>query len=368
MTYLDYAASALPYPQAAERQYRVMTDTFGNPGAIHGPGNQARRLLQESRRTIAKLLNVREQEVFFTSGGTEANNWAVQLGTPGKKHIVAAATEHKSVLEPLRQLEKEGYSVTYVAPDQTGRILADAVEKAITPDTGLLCVQAVNNETGVIQDVDALAELAKKRRIPYFCDAVQSFGHVRQNLNKASILSLSAHKFGGPRGIGCLVVRYPIFPGPMIQGGGQEQGRRSGTENVPGAAGLALAAELAMAELDAENARLRELTEILEQKLKAVAPGHVINGEGAPRHPGILNCRFPGVSGEEMAARLDFKGICVSPGAACAAREGRPSHVLLAMGQTEQQATEAVRFSIGRLTTVDEINATAQAVAEILNQ
>ena len=368
MIYLDYAASAPPYPQVAERVAQVMTESFGNPGAIHGPGNQARRILQESRRTVARLLGVREQEVFFTSGGTEANNWAVKLGLPGKKHIVASAIEHKSVLEPLRQLEKQGYSVTYVAPDETGRISVAAVEKAVNADTGLICVQAVNNETGVIQDVDSLAALAKKRGIPYFCDAVQSFGHIRQDLSKAGIVSLSAHKLGGPRGIGCLVVRYPIFPGPMIHGGGQEQGRRSGTENVPGAAGFALAAELAAAGLDAETARLRELTENLQRKLKEAAPNLVVNGTDTPRHPGILNCRFPGMTGEEMAARLDLRGICVSPGAACAARERNPSHVLLAMGQTERQAMEAVRFSLGRLTTVDEINATAQAVAEILNK
>lgn len=364
MIYLDYAASSPPYPQAAEKQLAVMLDTYGNPGAIHGPGNQARQVLQRARRSLARLLNVREQEVFFTSGGTEANNWAVRLGLPGKKHIVAAATEHKSVLEALKELERQGYKVTYVRPDHEGRIMPETVEQATTPDTGLICVQAVNNETGVIQDVNALAALAKKRGIPYFCDAVQSFGHVRQDLHKASIISLSAHKLGGPRGVGCLVVRYPTFPAPMIHGGGQEQGRRSGTENVPGAAGFALAAEMAMAE---PGEKLRELRDALESKLKAVAPGIVINGAGAPRHPGILNCRFPGITGEEMAALLDLKGVCVSPGAACGARNPQPSHVLLAMGQPEQQAKEAIRFSLGRLTTMEEINATAQAVAEILN-
>lgn len=363
MIYLDYAASAPAYRQVAERMGEVMLEEFGNPGAIHASGNRARRILQESRRTVAKLLGVREQEVFFTSGGTESNNWAVRLGNPNKKHIVAAATEHKSVLEPLGRMEKQGYSVTYVSPDSQGRILAESVEKAIKADTGLICVQAVNNETGVAQDVDGLAALAKKRGIPYFCDAVQSFGHLQQNLNKASILSLSAHKIGGPRGIGCLVVRYPHFADPMILGGGQEQGRRSGTENVAGAAGFALAAELSAAE---PVEKLRELTEILERRLKQIAPDMVVNGGDAPRHPGILNCRFPGITGEEMAVRLDLKGICVSPGAACGARDKAASHVLLAMGRSEQEAKEAVRFSLGRLTTLEEINATVQTVAEIL--
>ena len=369
MIYLDYAASAPPYPQAVQKQLEVSLEAFGNPGAIHTPGNNARRYLQESRRTIARLLNVREQEIFFTSGGTEANNWAVKFGcAPGKRHIVASAAEHKSVLEPLKELERQGYRITYVRPDENGRISVEAVQKAMTSDTGLVIIQGVNNETGVVQDVAAFATLAKKQGARYFCDAVQSFGHVAQDLGKADLISLSAHKIGGPRGVGCLVVRYPAFIDPLLQGGGQELNRRSGTENVPGIAGFATAAELAMAELEAEALRLQSLTGELSRKLKEIAPELVINGENAPRHPGILSCRFPGITGDEMAVRLDLKGICVSPGAACGARDGKPSHVLLAMGQTEQQAAQAVRFSIGRLTTKAEIEATVQAVAEILNR
>ena len=363
MIYLDYAASAPPYPQAAQRQLEVMTEAFGNPGAIHSAGNQARRILQQSRRAIARLLKVREQEVFFTSGGTEANNWAVKYGSiPGRLHIVAAAIEHKSVLEPLGEMERQGYRVSYVRPDPEGRIPAEAVERAVCADTGLICIQAVNNETGVIQDVAAFAALAKRAGARYFCDGVQGFGC--PDLNKAHLISLSAHKLGGPRGVGCLVVRYPHFIDPLIRGGGQEQARRSGTENLPGIAGFAVAAELSAA----EPAQTGDLTQELARKLKEIVPNLTINGENAPRHPGILSCRFPGITGEEMAARLDLKGICVSPGAACGAREAKPSHVLLAMGQTEQQAAAAVRFSLGRLTTQEEIEATARAVAEILKR
>ena len=369
MIYLDYAASAPPYPQAVQTQLELSLCAFGNPGAIHTAGNNARRCLQESRRTLARLLKVREQEIFFTSGGTEANNWAVKFGcAPGKRHIVASAAEHKSVLEPLKELERQGYRVTYVKPDGNGRITVESVQKAMTPDTGLVIIHGVNNETGVAQDVAAFAALAKKQGARYFCDAVQSFGHVSQDLEKADLFSLSAHKIGGPRGVGCLVVRYPAFIAPLLQGGGQEQNRRSGTENLPGIAGFAAAAELATAELAAETIRLQSLTDELARKLKEIVPDLVINGENAPRHPGILNCRFPGISGDEMAVRLDLKGICVSPGAACGARDGKPSHVLLAMGQTERQASEAVRFSLGRLTTQEEIKAAVQAVAEILKR
>ena len=367
MIYLDYAASAPPYPQAAQKQLETSLCAFGNPGAIHTAGNNARRCLQESRRSLARLLNVREQEVFFTSGGTEANNWAVKLGpTPGRRHIVASAAEHKSVLEPLKDMERQGYRVSYIRPDGDGRISVETVQKAMTADTGLVCIQAVNNETGVIQDMAAFAALAKKYGARYFCDAVQCFGHVAQDLSKADLISLSAHKIGGPRGVGCLVARYPTFIDPLLRGGGQESNRRSGTENLPGIAGFATAAELTMAELETESIRLQALIDELSRKLKEIAPDLVINGENSHRHPGILNCRFPGITGEVMAARLDSKGICVSPGAACGAREGKPSHALLAMGQTERQASEAVRFSIGRLTTQKEIEATARAVAEIL--
>ena len=369
MIYLDYAASAPPYPQAAEKQMEVMQSFFANPGAVHTAGNQARQILQESRRTLARLLKVREQEIFFTSGGTEANNWAVKFGcTPGRRHIVAAATEHKSVLEPLKEMENRGYRVSYVRPDGNGLISMEAVRAAMTGDTGLLCVHGVNNETGAVQDVAAFAALAKKYGARYFCDAVQSFGHVAQDLHQADLISLSAHKLGGSRGVGCLVVRYPHFIDPLIRGGGQEFSRRSGTENLPGIAGFAAAAELAMANLEAEARRLCGLTEDLARKIKEIAPNLTVNSENAFRHPGILSCRFPGITGEEMAVRLDLQGICVSPGAACGAREGKPSHVLLAMGQTEQQAREAVRFSLGRLTTREEIDATIQAVAEILKR
>ena len=366
MIYLDYAASTPPYPQVVEKARHVMVDAFANPGAIHRAGADARRILLESRRTLARLLNVREQEVFFTSGGTEANNWAIKLGCQNKdrRHMVVAATEHKSVLEAAKYMESQGYAVTYLRPDKDGRITPEAVDAVLTANTALLCVQAVNNETGVIQDVPALAALAKKKGVRYFCDAVQSFGHVSQPLNKADFISISAHKLGGPRGVGCLVVRYPHTLAPLLHGGGQELGQRSGTENLPGIAGFALAAQLSADTICQESQRLRELTDLLEGKLKQAVPAMEVNG-GDSRHPGILNCYFPGINAEEMVVRLDMKGICASPGAACSALGGKPSHVLLAMGHSQQRAKESVRFSLGRLTTTEEIDAAAAAVAEI---
>lgn len=366
MIYLDYAASAVPFPEAAQEQHRVMLEQFGNPGALHGAAAGPRGLLQEARRSVAALLKVRPEEVFFTSGGTEANNWAVKLGCPrDRRHMVVFAAEHKSVLESARAMQSQGYEITYVYPDRNGVLAAGTVAAALRADTGLLCVQAVNNETGVMQDVEALATLARRNGTRFFCDGVQSAGHCDQPLHRADFISLSAHKLGGPRGAGCLVVRYPHSLPPLIHGGGQEYGSRSGTENIPAIAAFSVAVKLSTQMGQGEAQRLRELSDTFIRLLREQIPGLAVNGENAPRHPGIVNCRFPGVAGEEMVLRLDGAGICASPGAACTAGRGEPSHVLLAMGLSRQQAAEAVRFSFGRLTTLEEIEEAAKRISDI---
>lgn len=362
MIYLDYTASAPPFPEVICRMSEVAGCAYGNPGAIHQAGAQARQILQESRKILAAALNVRPEEVFFTSGATEANNWALAIATadPRKKHIVCGKTEHSSLLKPVKQLQQKGYEVTFLSPDRQGRIHPEDAEMALRQDTALLCVQAVNNETGVIQDVQALAAVARKHRVPYLCDAVQSFGHVQQPLHKADMICLSAHKFGGPRGIGCLVIRQNLPAKPLLLGGGQEFGLRSGTENLPAIAGFALAVQLAQ-----EQPHQEVLSRMLAQGFREICPELEIAGEEAHRSS-ILCCRFPGISGEKIVARLDQLGICASPGAACAAGSGKPSPVLLAMGYTESQAREFVRFSPGRLTTPEQIRAVVKAMEQIL--
>lgn len=366
MIYLDYAASSPPFSEVLSHVSATAAEAYGNPGSLHSAGAKARQRLQESRFILAGLLKVRPEEIFFTSGATEANNWAVSscCTAPGKKHIVCFCAEHSSVLEPVRLFQKKGYDVTYLSPDKSGRLDPDAVESALRRDTALLCVQAVNNETGVLQDVDALAQIARKHRVPYFCDGVQSFGHLSQNLHKASLISLSAHKLGGPRGVGCLVVRQPMDASALLLGGGQEFGRRSGTENTPGIAGFALAAQLCAQNLSREQQRQEKLRLLLEQGLQQVWPGAEIAGVSSPRSS-ILSCRFPGISAEEMVMRLDLAGICTSPGAACAARSSAPSHVLLSMGYSPEEAASFVRFSPGRCTTEAEILETIHAVETI---
>ena len=366
MIYLDYAASAPPFPEVLELVNRTALESFANPGALHGPGASARKTLQASRILLAKLANVRPEEVFFTSGGTESNNWAIRIGSrvPGKKHIICSATEHSSVLEPLRNLEKKGYTITWLKPDSSGLISPEVVEAVIRHDTALLCVQAVNNETGVIQDIDALSQIARKHRVRFFCDGVQSFGHVHQNLHKADMISLSAHKLGGPRGVGCLIVRLPLIPTPMLYGGGQEFGLRSGTENLPAIAGFALAAQLSFDQLKVEQQRLANLCRMMEDGLRQICPDAQFAGGNALRSS-ILSCRLPGISAEELVIHLDTAGICASPGAACAARNSAPSHVLLAMGYTPKEASEFVRFSLGRNTTETEIQETISTIQSI---
>ncbi len=366
MIYLDYAASSVPFLQVIEASGRTALEAYGNPGSLHSAGAAARGLLQNSRKTLARLLQVRPEEVFFTSGGTESNNWAVRAGSrvPGKKHIVCSAAEHSSVLEAVRRMQRDGFDVTFLSPNRSGVVSPEAVCAALRPDTALLCVQAVNNETGVVQDVDALAEAAHSRGVRYLCDAVQSFGHVHQPLQKADLISLSAHKLGGPRGVGCLVIRYPNSLEPLMVGGGQEFTLRSGTENLPGIVGFSLAAELSHQEMPRNQQRIQELTALLETELRNLDPRIRIAGEGVPRS-GILSCAFPGFSAEEMVMRLSLKGICVSPGAACAARSSGPSHVLLSMGYSPAEAAQFVRFSPGHATTEEEIYETLGAIRDI---
>lgn len=365
MIYLDYAASCVPFAEAAELHCRLSLACYAGPGALHGPGSEARGILNKSRKTLARLLAVRDREVFFTSGGTESNNWAVKLGCRlGRgKTILVGAAEHKSVLEPACAMEKEGFRVKRLFPDENGHITPDALKASLTPDVCLVCIQAVNNETGAVQDVEGISRITHAARVPFLCDGVQSFGHVDLPLHKADLITLSAHKFGGLRGTGCLIVRYPYTLPPLLHGGGQELGARSGTENVPGIAAMALAAEMALAQLPEEQIRLSALRDRLLAGLQETDPEIRVNAE--PGHPGILNCYFPGISAEALTAKLSNKGICVSPGAACAARDPQPSHVLLAMGCPAQRASRSVRFSLGRNTTEAEIEETLAAIAEV---
>lgn len=370
MIYLDHCASSPMRPEVAEHMYRILTTSCGNPNAIHCAGGTARSLIQESRRTLAHLLQVEEREVFFTSGGTESNNWAIKSGALANtgQHIVVSSTEHKSVLRSAEAIKARGFSVTYVHPDSNGIIHAEELESAIRPNTTLISIHASNNETGVLQDIAAIADLAHAHRICFHCDAVQSFGHVHQPFCKADLLSLSAHKLGGPVGVGCLVIRQPTRLVPLLDGGRQELGLRSGTENAAGISAFALAASLAIQQLTETQQHLAFLENRLLQGITQIYPQVVVHGGTANRLPGVMNLRFPGITGEELLMRLDLQGICISAGAACASHDPQPSHVLLAMGLSPQHAKESVRISLGYTTTPQDIDSTLLAISQILSK
>lgn len=366
MIYLDYAASAPPYAEVCAETARIMADIYGNPSSVHTAGAAARRVLRESRKTLASLIGVAPESVIFTSGGTEANNTALMSVRNGsRRHIVVSATEHHSVLKSAQELKKLGFSVTEVFPDRRGVISTDAVADALRADTALLSVQAVNNETGTVQDIAAMAELAHKFGALYHCDAVQSFGHISLPLSCADMISLSAHKFGGPRGVGALAVKPAALKSPYLLGGNQEFGLRAGTENLPAISGLALAAELSSNTLAAEYNRLSKLSELLLSLLGKGILSLELNSGNAHRSPAILSIRFPRLSAEELMTRLSEKEICVSAGAACSIGDKSPSHVLTAMGLSADEAKESVRISLGRLTTEEEIRTAAKEIIEI---
>ena len=365
MIYLDCAASAPPYAEVCAVMAETAAKIYGNPSSTHPAGIAARRLLRESRQRFAAAVNVPPECVIFTSGGTEANNTALASVRNGKrKNIVVAANGHHSVLNAAAQMKKLGFTVTEVLPDRSGRILPEAVSAALTRDTALLCVHAVNNETGTVQDIAAMAELAHKVGALYHCDAVQSFGHVSLPLECADFVSVSAHKFGGPRGAGALIAKQGALSVPLIFGGAQEFSLRAGTENLPAIAGMALAAEMACAELESESLRLKKLSELLLSLLREKLPVELTSGD-APRASGILSLRFPDNSAEELVTRLGEAGICISAGAACTMGNTSPSHVLTAMGFSPKEARETVRISLGRLTTEDEIRTAADAIISV---
>lgn len=361
MIYLDHAATTPADPRVIEAMARCMREAWLNPSAAYAGAGAARRALREARQSVAALLNALPQEVVFTSGGTEANNQALALARGG--HAVVSAIEHASVLRAAAALCRE---VTLVPPETDGRVRPEAVARALRPDTRLVSVQLANNETGMLQPVAEIAALARARRVAVHCDAVQAFGHIPVDVKALGVdlLSLSGHKLYGPRGVGALYVRQGTPLGPLIHGGGQELGLRAGTENLPAAVGLGVAARLAAGDMDERAARERALLDDFCAKVARRVPGCRRLGEG-PRLPGVAAMLLPGVDSERAVARLDTLGIQASGGAACASRERAPSHVYRAMGLSDAEAACVLRFSVGRETTARELAIAAEAVGKL---
>ncbi|MBR6220092.1 MAG: cysteine desulfurase [Clostridia bacterium] len=365
MIYLDHAATTPADPRVIAAMNRCMEQAWLNPSAAYAGAGVARRTLRLARQAVAGMLNAEPQEIVFTSGGTEANNQAMALARGG--HAVVSAIEHASVLRAAEALCRE---VTLVAPEPDGRVRPEAVERALRPDTKLISVQLANNETGALQPVHEIGALARARRVPLHCDAVQAFGHVPVDVKalKADMLSLSGHKLYGPRGVGALYVRQGVLPPPLLLGGGQELGRRAGTENLPAIAGLMAAAELAAEDMAERAAREAALLSDFCAALTRRVSGCRLLAEASPRLPGIAALLLPGRPSEAMIARLDAAGILVSGGAACASREPGPSHVYRAMGLRETDANCVLRVSVGRENTAADMRAAADAIVKIMSQ
>lgn len=354
--YLDHHATTPCDPRVLERMLPFFSETFGNPAAItHAHGRRAATAVEEARSVVADFLGVRPTEVFFTAGATESNNLAIRgLLRPGD-HAITSAIEHKSVLEPFRELAAKGIGCTVLPVDEEGFIAPEALEAAIRPNTTLVSIMAANGEIGTIEPVGALAALCREQGIRFHTDATQAVGKIPLDLTEVScdLLSLSAHKLYGPKGIGALVARGDARPAPLVSGGGQEKGIRSGTVNVPGVVGLAAALEIRRKEMEEEAERLEALRNDLWDRILNVIPDASVHGPRALRLPGNLNVTFGGIEAESLL--FSMRGFSLSSGSACSAGEKEPSHVLRAIGVDEARAMGSVRFGLGRSTQREDL-------------
>lgn len=373
--YLDHAATTPTDPQVVQAMLPYMTEIFGNPSSIHGFGREARKALDESRAIIARELGVSDaSQIIFTAGGSEADNHAIKGTVEALKgkgnHIITSSIEHHAVLDACRSLEKQGFNVTYLPVDQDGRVHVEDLEAALTDQTILVSIMHANNEVGTIQPIKEIAEILRPRGILFHTDAVQTVGSIPVNFNDLGVdlLSLSAHKFYGPKGIGALVVRKGVRLSPLIHGGAQERNRRAGTENVPAVVGMAKALELANANLHADGERIRRLRDRLIDSVMQRFDHVKLNGHRSERLPGNANFSFEFIEGESLLLNLDLKGIAASSGSACTSGSLDPSHVLLAMGLCHEIAHGSLRLTIGKSTTDEDIDTVLNVLPEIVER
>lgn len=371
--YLDHAATTPMRQEAYEAMIPYLTEKFGNPSSIHAFGRAARKDVDGARERVAKALNAAPQEIFFTSGGTEADNMAI-LGTAAQlrdkgKHIITSAVEHHAVLHTCEALATQGYRLTMLPVDKYGMVSPSQLAKAITDETILVSIMHANNEVGTIQPIAEIGAIVRKHGAFFHTDAVQTAGVLDLNVEELNVdlLSLSAHKFYGPKGVGTLYVRKGVRLDPLIHGGAQERRRRAGTENVAGIVGLAKAFELAREERVAENARLTKLRDRLIEGLQTI-PSSKVNGSLSQRLPNNVNVCFQYIEGESMLLNLDLRGIAASSGSACTSGSLDPSHVLLAMGLTHEIAHGSLRLTLGRDNTESDVDFVLQEIPVIVER
>ena len=376
MIYLDYNATSPVHPDVRRAVRPFLEEIFGNPSSLHACGREARGAVEGARAELLSALGDVKGRLYFTSGGTEADNLAIRgvleaLKGGGKDHLVVSSVEHHAVLHTAQALLKEGFRVTFVPVDRDGRIHLDALEEAIGPATALLSVMHANNETGTVQPIDEIGRIAHARGVLFHTDAVQSFGKVPLDVRGAGVdlASLSSHKLGGLKGTGALYVRPGVPLRPLLHGGPQEGNFRGGTEGVLGIVGMGAAVAAARRDEETQGlAAVRKLRDQLEEGLRKRVPEVRLNGHPASRLPGTLNLSFLGCHGEILMMNLDLAGICVSTGSACSSGSTEPSHVLVAMGLTPAQVGGSIRFSLGWGTTGEEIDRCLEIIPPIVEQ
>ncbi|MFL2756831.1 MAG: cysteine desulfurase family protein [Dehalococcoidia bacterium] len=378
--YMDHGATTPMRAEVLDEMMPFLTESFGNPSSIYTLAQETRNAVEESRRYVAHSIDARASEICFTSGGTESDNAAIKGVSMAMKnlgnHIITTSIEHHAVLHTCHQMEQFGFDVTYVPVDHNGLVSAQDVIDAITDKTILISIMLANNEIGAIQPIKEITQKVKSRAaemgktIIVHTDAVQAIGQIPINIKDLGVdlLSMSAHKFYGPRGVGALYIKRGTPFEPLIIGGGQERQRRSGTENVPGIVGLAKALELSLEEMEIESRRQINIRDHILDYLKANIEGMLINGDRYNRLPNNINISFPGIEGESILLALDLAGVSASSGSACSAASIEPSHVLLAIGSSADQARGTVRITIGRGTTDTDVEYMLNLLPDIVNK
>ena len=370
--YADHAATTAMSEAAIDAMTRCMREEYGNPSSLYRIGQQAKETLEKAREEIAAVIGAEPREIYFTSGGSEADNQAIRSAAlagkrKGKNHIISTAFEHHAVLHTLNQLKTEGFEVTLLDVHTDGLVRPEEVEAAIRPETCLVTVMTANNEIGTIQPIREIGEICRARQVPFHTDAVQAVGPLAIDVqaDRIDYLSASAHKFHGPKGVGFLYARKGLPLLPLINGGAQEKGKRAGTENLPGIVGMAAALKESAAERDAEAARLTVLRDRLIAGLKEI-PHSALNGDAEKRLPGNVSFCFEGIEGESLLLLLDEKGISASSGSACTSGSLDPSHVLLAIGRVHDVAHGSLRLTLGRENTAEDVEEIITAVKDVV--
>ncbi|NLW40636.1 MAG: cysteine desulfurase NifS [Tissierellia bacterium] len=370
--YMDNSATTPVKEEVLKEMLPYFTSKYGNPSSVYSLGNESKNAIEIAREKVAKALNAKPNEIFFTAGGSEADNWAIKgvaYANKGKgNHIITSKIEHHGILHTCKYLEKHGFNVTYLDVDEYGLVDLQQLEEAITDDTILITIMFANNEIGTIQPIKEIGKIAKDKGVLFHTDAVQAVGHVKIDVDDLNIdlLSLSAHKFYGPKGVGALYVRRGVKIDPLISGGGQEGNRRAGTENVPGIVGMGKAIELAYEDLEEKNARLIKLRDSLIQKIFDNIDYVRLNGHPTKRLPGNVNVCFEFIEGESLLLSLDMEGIAASSGSACTSGTLEPSHVLLAIGLPHEIAHGSLRLSLGDFNTEEEVDYVVEKLVEIV--